>query len=181
MKLQSIKFKNRKRVGRGLSAGQGKTAGRGYKGQKSRAGFDLPKRFEGGQTSLGMRLPKLPGFKSHKRKNTVISLDAISRLYKAGETVDFKTLYVKRLISKNDLPKILNTGELTVAVKLGDDIKVSASVKELFEKQSSREAEKPSAEIKAEKLETKSSKLPKIPKEKPTTKPKKTVKKIESK
>jgi len=173
MKLQSIKFKKAKRVGRGLSAGQGKTAGRGYKGQKSRAGFDLPKRFEGGQTSLGMRLPKLPGFKSHKRKNTVISLDAISRVYKAGETVDFKTLYAKRLISKNDMPKILNTGKLSVAVKLGDDIKVSASVKELFEQQGSRVAEKQS--------DIKAPKILKTPEKKPAAKPKKTIKKTESK
>ncbi|MEI8143526.1 MAG: uL15 family ribosomal protein, partial [Candidatus Berkelbacteria bacterium] len=50
--LTSVKTRDRKRVGRGISSGQGKTAGRGYKGQKSRSGYNLPNRFEGGQTAL---------------------------------------------------------------------------------------------------------------------------------
>ena len=58
--------KTAKRLGRGISAGGGKTAGRGTKGQKSRAGHNIPKRFEGGQTPLSMRLPKLRGFKVKK-------------------------------------------------------------------------------------------------------------------
>jgi len=132
MNLISVKQKSKKRVGRGLSAGQGKTAGRGTKGQKSRAGYNLPNRFEGGQTPLSMRLPKLPGFKSHKRKAEIISLDQISANFKAGEIVSIEKLVELKLISGKNPVKILNNGKLTVNVKLGEDIKVSDSIKELF-------------------------------------------------
>lgn len=134
MQLVSLKGKSKKRVGRGLSSGQGKTAGRGTKGQKSRSGFNIPRKFEGGQTPLSMRLPILPGFKSHKRKADVISLDLISANFKSGETVSVKLLVEKKIVSGKNPVKILNNGELTVAVKLGDDIKVSRPVKELFDK-----------------------------------------------
>ena len=59
--------KNRKRVGRGHAAGQGKTAGRGMNGQKSRSGGGKGAGFEGGQTPLARRLPKLPGFRNINR------------------------------------------------------------------------------------------------------------------
>ena len=58
---QKTKSKIKKRVGRGISSGQGKTAGRGTKGQRSRSGFNIPKRFEGGQTPYLRRMPKLKG------------------------------------------------------------------------------------------------------------------------
>ena len=61
----------RTRVGRGIAAGKGKTAGRGTKGQKARAGGSIPPWFEGGQTPLHMRIPKLRGFKN--RFKTIIS------------------------------------------------------------------------------------------------------------
>lgn len=129
MELTSIKTKSKKRIGRGLSSGQGKTAGRGTKGQKSRSGFNLPNRFEGGQTPLSMRLPKLPGFKSHKPKAFVISLDMISANYKAGEIVSLETLLAKKLIEKSvNKVKVLNNGTLTVKVTFADDIKASQSV-----------------------------------------------------
>lgn len=60
---------SKKRVGRGIAAGQGKTAGRGTKGQKSRSGHNIPRFFEGGQTKLFARLPKVKGprrYKKHK-------------------------------------------------------------------------------------------------------------------
>jgi len=63
--LQVAKNQNTRRVGRGIAAGQGKTAGRGTKGQGSRTGKGRRPGFEGGQTPLMMRLPKLPGFHSH--------------------------------------------------------------------------------------------------------------------
>ena len=56
--------KERTRVGRGIAAGKGKTAGRGTKGQKARAGGSIPPWFEGGQTPLHVRIPKLRGFKN---------------------------------------------------------------------------------------------------------------------
>jgi large subunit ribosomal protein L15 len=64
--LQTSRTKNAKRVGRGIAAGQGKTAGRGTKGQMSRTGSKKKPGFEGGQNPLMQRLPKLHGFKSHK-------------------------------------------------------------------------------------------------------------------
>lgn len=131
--LTSQKTKNKKRVGRGLSSGQGKTAGRGTKGQNSRAGHNIPNRFEGGQTPLSMRLPKLPGFKSHKTKATVISLDLISKYFKNGEVVSVSALIEKKLIVKSvKLVKVLNSGNLTVKVKLADNIKTSKSIENLF-------------------------------------------------
>jgi len=148
MNLVSLKGKSKKRVGRGLSSGQGKTAGRGTKGQKSRSGFNIPRKFEGGQTPLSMRLPILPGFKSHKRKADVISLDFISANFKTGATITKKSLVEKGIVSGKNPIKILNNGKLTIVVKLGDDIKVSASVKELFE-----------TPIKIEKIEVKSDKI----------------------
>ena len=68
MKLHDLKpapgsRKARTRVGRGIAAGKGKTAGRGTKGQKARAGASIPAWFEGGQTPIHVRVPKLPGFK----------------------------------------------------------------------------------------------------------------------
>ena len=64
--------KSAKRVGRGIAAGQGKTAGRGTKGQKSRTGFSRRPGFEGGQTPLAQRFPKLKGFKSHRTPAEVV-------------------------------------------------------------------------------------------------------------
>lgn len=133
IELKSQKTKNKKRVGRGLSAGQGKTAGRGTKGQNSRAGHNIPNRFEGGQTPLSMRLPKLPGFKSHHAKASVISLDVISANFKDGEVVTLASLIKKKLVVKSDkLIKVLNNGKLTVKVSLSPGIKTSESIKKLF-------------------------------------------------
>jgi large subunit ribosomal protein L15 len=133
IELKSVKTKNRKRPGHGISAGQGKTAGRGTKGQKSRAGHNIPKRFEGGQTPLSMRLPKLPGFKSHTKKAIILSLDTVSANFKNGETVTLAILLEKKLIEKKDKAvKILNNGKLTVKVNLAPEIKVSRSIEKLF-------------------------------------------------
>jgi len=132
MKLESVKTKNKKRVGRGLSSGQGKTAGRGTKGQKSRSGYNLPNRFEGGQTALSMRLPKLPGFKSLKKKAVVISLDQISKNFKDKEVISIDALEKKGLVRVGDSAKILNNGKLTVKVSLGEDVKCSEKVAKLF-------------------------------------------------
>jgi large subunit ribosomal protein L15 len=75
----------RKRVGRGIAAGGGKTAGRGTKGQKARAGASIPAWFEGGQTPLQMRIPKLHGFKNRFRiEYEVVNLGRIAALVDAG-------------------------------------------------------------------------------------------------
>jgi len=77
----------KKRVGRGISAGGGKTAGRGTKGQKSRTGANsnIPRTFEGGQTPLSQKLPKLKGFTSRRVKPVTLNAD---RLVTAGFTTD---------------------------------------------------------------------------------------------
>ena len=75
----------RRRVGRGIAAGQGKTAGRGTKGQKARAGGSIPAWFEGGQTPLHMRIPKLRGFKNRfKIDYEVVNIGRIAALVEAG-------------------------------------------------------------------------------------------------
>jgi large subunit ribosomal protein L15 len=77
--------KPRIRVGRGIAAGKGKTAGRGTKGQKARAGGSIPPWFEGGQTPLHMRIPKLRGFKNRfKVEYEVVNIGAIGALAEAG-------------------------------------------------------------------------------------------------
>jgi large subunit ribosomal protein L15 len=77
--------KPRTRVGRGIAAGQGKTAGRGTKGQKARAGGSIPPWFEGGQTPLHMRIPKLRGFKNRfKVEYEIVNVGAIGALAEGG-------------------------------------------------------------------------------------------------
>jgi large subunit ribosomal protein L15 len=106
-----------KRVGRGIGSGLGKTAGRGHKGQKSRAGGFHKVGFEGGQMPLQRRLPKR-GFKSHLLKyNAEITLTTLSRLDLAE--VDVLTLKHAGLVSQMaKVVKVINTGELSKAVKL---------------------------------------------------------------
>ena len=103
-----IKSKKAKRLGRGIGSGKGKTAGRGTKGQKSRSGYNLPRRFEGGQTPLVQRLPKVKGFRSRNIKPQIVKLSEVEKNFKAGERVDRKTLLDKGLIKNSNLPiKIL--------------------------------------------------------------------------
>jgi len=106
-----------RRVGRGIGSGLGKTAGRGHKGQKSRSGGYHKVGFEGGQMPLQRRLPKR-GFKSHLLKyNAEITLTTLSRLDMAE--VDVLALKQAGLVSQMaKVVKVINTGELTRAVKL---------------------------------------------------------------
>ena len=78
--LNLEKQTKKKRVGRGISAGQGKTAGRGTKGQKSRTGASKNPGFSGGQNPLMQQLPKLPGFRSHKAKPAIILTSQLNAL-----------------------------------------------------------------------------------------------------
>ena len=90
MKLHDLRpaegaHKAKTRVGRGIAAGKGKTAGRGTKGQKARAGGSIPPWFEGGQTPLHMRIPKLRGFKNRfKVEYEVVNVGAIGALAERG-------------------------------------------------------------------------------------------------
>lgn len=98
--LAGTKSKTAKRVGRGLSAGGGKTAGRGTKGQGSRTGFGrkVADWFEGGQTPLYRRLAKKRGFSRVRTKPITLSTTVINRLYHDGEVVSPETLIAKRFI-----------------------------------------------------------------------------------
>ena len=125
--------KERTRVGRGIAAGKGKTAGRGTKGQKARAGGSIPPWFEGGQTPLHMRIPKLRGFKNRfKVEYEVVNVGDIERAVERGRlvpdkprggrpagpiTVNQDLLRDAGLVSSVKKPlKILGTGEVTSAL-----------------------------------------------------------------
>jgi large subunit ribosomal protein L15 len=122
MELNTIKpadgsKKPRRRVGRGIGSGLGKTAGRGHKGQKSRAGGYHKVGFEGGQMPLQRRLPKR-GFKSQNLQfNGEITLAQLELLGAAA--VDLLSLKAAKLVGQNvKNVKVIKTGELTKAVKL---------------------------------------------------------------
>ncbi|GCD19858.1 hypothetical protein CTKZ_14200 [Cellulomonas algicola] len=115
------------RVGRG-EASKGKTAGRGTKGTKAR--YQVPAAFEGGQMPMHMRLPKLRGFKNPFRvEYQVVNLDKLSALYPDGGDVTVADLVAKGAVRKGQPVKVLGTGELTVKVSVAVDA-YSASAKE---------------------------------------------------
>jgi large subunit ribosomal protein L15 len=115
------------RVGRG-EASKGKTAGRGTKGTKAR--YQVPERFEGGQMPLHMRLPKLKGFKNPFRTEyQVVNLDKLAALYPEGGEVTVADLVAKGAVRKNHLVKVLGQGEVSVALQVTVDA-VSGSAKE---------------------------------------------------
>lgn len=107
----------KRRVGRGIGSGLGKTAGRGHKGQKSRAGGFHKVGFEGGQMPMQRRLPKR-GFKSHLLKfNAEVTLSALNRL----DVSEVDMLVLKQAGLINDMTrsvKVIKSGEITKAVKL---------------------------------------------------------------
>lgn len=122
MELNSIKpaagaKHAKRRVGRGIGSGLGKTAGRGHKGQKSRAGGYHKVGFEGGQMPMHRRLPKR-GFKSHLLQfNAEVTLASLDKL--GAAEVDVLTLKQAGLIAElAKVVKVINTGTLTRAVKL---------------------------------------------------------------
>ena len=116
--------RERTRVGRGIAAGKGKTAGRGTKGQRSRTGSSIPAWFEGGQTPIHMRVPKLHGFKNRFRvEYAVVNIGRIETALAVGRlepgpkgapaTVNAELLYAAGLLGRVNLPlKILGGGEL---------------------------------------------------------------------
>ena len=104
------------RVGRG-EASKGKTAGRGTKGTKAR--YQVPHAFEGGQMPLHMRLPKLKGFKNRFRTEyQVVNLDKIAERFPDGGAIGVDDLVAKGLVRDNSLVKVLGGGDLTVALQV---------------------------------------------------------------
>jgi large subunit ribosomal protein L15 len=159
VKLHDLKpapgsHKKKTRVGRGIAAGKGKTAGRGTKGQKARAGGKIPAWFEGGQTPLHQRIPKLRGFKNpFKIEYEVVNVGAIASLVELGVlesgempgakkakaaapapiTVNQEILRAAGLVRSLDKPmKILGNGELSTALFVVTD-RISASARAKIE------------------------------------------------
>jgi large subunit ribosomal protein L15 len=115
------------RVGRG-EASKGKTAGRGTKGTKAR--YQVPAAFEGGQMPLHMRLPKLKGFKNRFRTEyQVVNLDRVAELFPQGGTVSVEDLVAKGAVRDNCLVKVLGDGDLSVKLDITAHA-FSASAKE---------------------------------------------------
>ena len=113
MKLHDIRpilrRHRRRRLGRGTGSGRGKTAGRGTKGQKARTGFNIPRRFEGGQTPLVQRLPKSGGFTSRSARYPIVPVVEINQHFKKGERVSPETLLGKGLLA-TPAPKVKLVG-----------------------------------------------------------------------
>ena len=102
------------RVGRGEGS-KGKTAGRGTKGTKAR--YQVPAAFEGGQMPIHMRLPKLKGFRNpFKVEFQVVNLDRISELFPEGGDVTVDDLVAKGAVRKNEPVKVLGQGDISVKV-----------------------------------------------------------------
>jgi large subunit ribosomal protein L15 len=130
--LQTSPSKSSRRVGRGIAAGRGKTAGRGTKGQKARTGSSAKPGFAGGSNPLMQKLPKLPGFKSHRTPPETIYTGQLEQF--SGKTVDAAVLAEAGLISNAYVSvKLLVKGDLTkkVTVKLP---RASASAVEVIQK-----------------------------------------------
>ncbi len=127
---------DKKRVGRGIGSGTGKTAGRGHKGLKSRSGGKVRVGFEGGQMPLQRRVPKF-GFTNINRKDYAgVNLDVIQAYYDAGrltETDTIEELISERSASKRDLVKILGRGEISASITISAN-KFTATAKAAIEK-----------------------------------------------
>ncbi len=118
--IQTTKYPDKKRLGRGIGSGSGKTAGRGTKGQNSRTGGGVKIGFEGGQTKLSMRLPKVRGFKAKNPTNyQIITLTDLENL--KSNKIDKTVLVEAKLVDPKGLVKLLNNGEITKKVDLNID------------------------------------------------------------
>ena len=140
MKLENLQYTEgsrfvSKRIGRGQGSGNGKTAGKGHKGQNARSGGGVALGFEGGQTPLYKRIPKR-GFTNYTRKEYAIVNVASLNVFEDGATVDFETLKAAGLLKKQlDGVKVLGCGELTKKLTVKAN-KFSATAKESIEKAS---------------------------------------------
>lgn len=130
--LQVTANKDRKRKGRGIAAGQGKTAGRGTKGQGARTGKKLGVMFQGGQRALVQAIPKARGFKSLRKPAQVVYLDHLNAF--KGKTVDNFTLFEQGYVETPfHSVKVIARGELTEKITLNVQA-ASKSVKEAITK-----------------------------------------------
>jgi len=133
-----VKKKNSKRVGRGIGSGTGKTAGRGHKGQKSRAGGYHKVGFEGGQMPLQRRLPKI-GFTSRNNDTARVRLSELN--FKGNGNITIESLKEKKIISHSAKKvKVFLSGTLDSKVNL-KGIMVTAGVKKIIEELGGKIAE----------------------------------------
>jgi large subunit ribosomal protein L15 len=123
MRLNTIKpaagsKKNRRRVGRGIGSGLGKTAGRGHKGQKSRSGYKFKRGFEGGQMPLHRRVPKRGFHNPFRVEYEVINLDTLAERFEAGTVVTPDLLRERGLVASGGSKpiKVLARGEMGKAL-----------------------------------------------------------------
>ena len=127
---------NKKRVGRGMGSGMGKTSTRGHKGQGSRSGSSLMRGFEGGQMPLHRRLPKRGFTNIFRVEYTVVGLDRLAELHAAHNETEFtldKMTEMGLRRRKNSPIKVLNNGEIGAAITVHAH-KFSKSAKEAIEK-----------------------------------------------
>ena len=113
-------IKKRKRIGRGIGSGHGKTAGRGHKGRGSRSGGNTPAGYEGGQMPLTRRLPKRGFHNPFREEYHILNLGSLER-FAPGTTVDQETLRRAGLVRGKKKVKILAKGELTKALQVRAD------------------------------------------------------------
>lgn len=140
MKLHNLAPKiskpDRKRKGQGNAAGQGTFGGRGKNGQNARSGGGVRLGFEGGQTPLIQRMPKMGGFRNPNRVETkAVNLTDLELRFEDGAKINLDTLLDKKLITKNDgKVKILASGEITKKVEIEAGILISIAAKTAIEK-----------------------------------------------
>jgi large subunit ribosomal protein L15 len=130
--LKSKDNKNRKRRGRGNASGLGGECGRGHKGQKSRSGYSKRAGFEGGQTPLYRRLPKLNGFSNYRFKKyfEIINISDLSRIDDLDE-ITLDDLKKHSLISGQKKVKLLANGELNKSLKIHVHFASVAAIKKV--------------------------------------------------
>ena len=125
--------KPRKRVGRGIGSGHGKTSSKGHKGHASRQGFKLNPIFEGGQMPLARRVPKRGFFNgAFKKEFAIVNLDDINQCFESGSVIDEAALRAKGLVKGHDFDgiKILGDGTLSKAFEIrATKFSASASAK----------------------------------------------------
>ena len=125
--------KERKRIGRGAGSGQGKTAGKGHKGQKARAGRGMRPGFEGGQMPLQRRVPKRGFNHIFRTEMAIVNVAALEANYEAGAVVTIDSLIEKGLVKKVlDGVKVLGYGEITKALTVQANA-ISESAKQKIE------------------------------------------------
>ena len=121
------------RKGRGHGSGNGKTAGRGHKGQKARSGGGVRPQFEGGQMPIHMRLPKLKGFRNPARvEYIVVNLVDLVRCLPKGGDVSLEDMQKAGLVKSHEIVKVLADGDIDVAMNVSAH-KFSGAAKEKIE------------------------------------------------